>query len=117
MAARAGAGEMNTRVRFLRIQTGARKPQERDKAEDVFGEPVYVKWVWSHGEEALANYSAQMGQVATVTMRYTPTVNTQMRVTLEDEQALLGTDGGPFEIISINPVLNRRDFMELQVRR
>lgn len=117
MATRAGAGEMNTRVRFLRIQTGAKKPQERDKAEDVFGQPVYVKWVWSHGEESLANYSAQMGQVATLTMRHTQAVNAQMRVVLEDEEALLGTDGGPFEIISINPVLNRRDFMEIQVRR
>jgi hypothetical protein len=117
MATRAGAGEMNTRVRFLRIQTGAKKPQERDKAEDVFGAPVYVKWVWSHGEESLANYSAQMGQVATITMRCTPAVNSQMRVALEDEEALLGTDGGPFEIISINPVLNRRAFMEIQVRR
>lgn len=117
MAVQAGAGEMNTRVRFLRIQTGAKKAQELDKAEDVFGEPVYVKWVWSHGEESLANYSARLGQVATVTMRHTKAVNSQMRVVLEDEEDLLGTDGGPFEIISINPVLNRRDFMEIQVRR
>lgn len=117
MATRADAGEMNTRVRFLRIQTGAKKAQELDKAEDVFGESVYVKWVWSHGEESLANYSARMGQMATVTMRYTQAVNSQMRVVMEDEEELLGTDGGPFEIISINPVLNRRNFMEIQVRR
>ncbi len=117
MAVQAGAGEMNTRVRFLRIQTGAKKPQEREKAEDVFGQPVYVKWVWSHGEESLANYSARLGQVATLTLRHSPAINQRMRVVLEDEKALLGTEDGPFEIISINPVLNGRAFMEIQVRR
>ena len=117
MAARCEAGEMNTRVRFLRIRTGARKDLETDKAEDVFGGPVYVKWVWSHGEESLANLSAQLGQVATLTMRHSPLINSQMRVVLEDEAALTGTDGGPFEILSINPVLNQRAYMEIQVRR
>lgn len=108
---------MTTRVRFLRIQNGARKALDTDKAEDVFGQSVHCSWVWSHGEESLANYSAQLGQVATLTMYHSDKVNKMMRVVLEDEEALLGTSDGPFEIISINPVQNRQRFMEIQVRR
>lgn len=117
MAMEAGAGEMNTRIRFLRIQNGARRDIEPTAEADVFGEPVYCKWVWSHGTESLENYSLQLGQVAKLTMYYSPLINTQMRVVLEDEEALLGTDGGPFEIIGINPVLNQGRFMEIDVKR
>ncbi|MBR1821134.1 MAG: head-tail adaptor protein [Clostridia bacterium] len=108
---------MNTRVRFLRIVNGAKKVGEKPETVDVFGRPVYCSWVWSHGTEALDNYSAQLGQVATLTMYHTPRVSKDMRVVLEDEQALLGTENGPFTIISINPVQNRQRFLEIQVRR
>lgn len=117
MAMAASPGEMNTRVRFYRVQKGAKKDLELDKAVDVFGVPVYVRWVWAHGTEALENYSARLGQVATITMYDTPLINTQMRVVLEDEAALLGSSRGPFEIIDINPVLNQRNYLEIQVRR
>jgi hypothetical protein len=59
----------------------------------------------------------QLGQVATLTMYASPLITVDCRVTLVDEQTISGTNGGPFEIVSIDQVENRRRYMEIKVKR
>lgn len=118
MAKQANAGELNTRVRFIRQTKTINEngfPVNTD--EDVFGDVVWCKWVWAHGSEAFEHMRLQLGQVATLTMYASPLVTVDCRVQLVDEQALVGSDLGAFEIVSIDSVENRGRFMEIKVKR
>lgn len=118
MAKECNAGEMNTRVRFTRATKTINEngfPVHEDA--DIFGKPVHCKWVWAHGSETLEHMRLQLGQVATLTMYASPLVTADCQVTLVDEQTLVGTDNGPFEIVSIDSVENRRRYMEIKVKR
>lgn len=118
MAKECNAGEMNTRVRFTRATKTINEngfPVHEDT--DIFGKPVHCKWVWAHGSETLEHMRLQLGQVATLTMYASPLVTADCQVTLVDEQALVGTNNGPFEIVSIDSVENRGRYMEIKVKR
>lgn len=118
MAKQANAGEMRTRVRFTKpVKTINDNGFEVRENRDVFGKPVYCYWVWAHGSEVFEHRKNLLGQVATLTMYASPLVDQECQVTLEDELALTGTVGGPFEVISIDQVENRGRFMEIKVRR
>lgn len=118
MAKEANAGELRTRVRFLRVTPGINDNGfETEQSADIFGEPVYCKWVWAHGSEVFEHRKDQLGQVATLTMYASPLVTVDCRVALEDEEALTGANDGPFEIVSIDQVENRGRFMEIKVKR
>ena len=118
MAKQANAAELNTRVRFTRVtKTSNANGFAVQTTTDIFGQPVYCKWVWAHGSEVFEHRREQLGQVATLTMYATNLVTVDCRVTLEDELALTGAENGPFEIISIDQVENRGRFMEIKVRR
>lgn len=118
MAKQANAGELTTRVRFVRTTTTINEngfPVRTE--EDIFGEPVYCRWVWAHGSEVFEHMELKLGQVATLTMYATPRITVDCRVVLVDEQQLVGTDWGPFEIVSIDTVENRGRFMEIKIKR
>lgn len=118
MAKQANAGELNTRVRFIRQTKTINEngfPVHVD--QDVFGQPVRCKWVWAHGSEVFEHMRLQLGQVATLTMYATPLITVDCKVVLVDEQHLVGSDLGAFEIVSIDSVENRGRFMEIKVKR
>lgn len=118
MAKQANAGEMTTRVRFKRLTKGINANGFAEHAEvDVFGQPVYCKWVWAHGSEVFEHMREQLGQVATITMYWSPKVTPDCTVQLVDEQILTGTNSGDFEIVSIDGVENRGRYMEIKVKR
>lgn len=118
MAKQANAGEMRTRVRFTRpVKTINENGFEVRSDVDVFGKPVNCSWVWAHGSEVFEHRKNQLGQVATLTMYASPLVTPECQVVLVDERDLVGTDDGPFEVISIDQVENRGRFMEIKVRR
>lgn len=118
MAKQANAGELNTRVRFIRQTKTINEngfPVHVD--EDVFGEAVYCKWVWAHGSEVFEHMRLQLGQVATLTMYASPLVTVDCKVILEDEEELVGSNLGAFDVVSIDSVENRGRFMEIKVKR
>lgn len=118
MAKDVWAGELNTRINITRE---ARTINENGFAvhtsQDIFGQPVYCRWQWLHGAEALEAMKHQLGQVATLTMYHSPLIDTTCRVTLTDEQQLIGTNDGPFDIVSIDAVENQGRYMEIKVKR
>ncbi|MBQ8129995.1 MAG: hypothetical protein IJ175_07080 [Clostridia bacterium] len=118
MAKQANAGELSTRVRFIReTKTINENGFPVHEPRDVFGKPVYCRWVWAHGSEVFEHMELKLGQVATLTMYASPLVTVDCRVQLVDERALVGTDLGLFEIVSIDSVENRGRFMEIKVKR
>lgn len=118
MAKQANAGELNTRVRFIRQAKTINENGFPVHTEmDVFGEPVWCKWVWAHGSEVFEHMRLQLGQVATLTMYATPLVTVDCKVILEDEEQLTGANLGMFDVVSIDSVENRGRFMEIKVKR
>lgn len=118
MAKQANAGELSTRVRFIReAKTINENGFPVHVQQDIFGKPVYCRWVWAHGSEVFEHMRLQLGQVATLTMYASPLVTVDCKVILVDEQHLVGSDLGAFEIVSIDSVENRGRFMEIKVKR
>ena len=118
MAKQANAGELRTRVRFLKITKGANANGfATQQTVDIFGRPVYCRWVWAHGSEVFEHKKLQLGQVATLTMYATNRIDQECKVELVDEAALIGTDNGLFDIISMDGVENRQRYMEIKVER
>ena len=118
MAKTANAGELTTRVRFIKVAHTINENGFPVHTEtDVFGEPVYCRWVWAHGSEVFEHMELKLGQVATLTMYASPLITVDCRVVLVDELALVGTDLGPFEIVSIDSVENRGRYMEIKIKR
>ena len=118
MAKQVNAGDLRTRVRFYKVTKGVNENGFAvQTTTDIFEKPVYCHWQWRHGTEVYEHDKHQLGQEATLTMYASPKVDVECRVELVDEQALVGTNGGPFEIVSMDSVENRRRFMEIRVRR
>lgn len=69
---------------------------------------VWAKWVNVHGQEAWIAQTAQVGQAATVTIRYRSGVDTTCAV-------LKGSDR--WEIISVDNIQERNEYLELKVIR
>lgn len=111
MAKRANPGEMRTRV-TIEAYT---ETQDADgypvKAwVNVFGGARHTKWVNAHGTEAYEAMRLELKEPATLTMRYSPLITPQCRITKVG-------DTEPFEIISMNDVENRHEWLEIKVQR
>jgi head-tail adaptor len=113
MAKRASPGEMRTSV-FIEAYT---ETQDADgypvKAwANVFGggKRRHTKWVNAHGTEAYEAMRMELKEPATLTMRYSPLITPQCRI------KKVG-DTEPFEIISMNDVENRHEWLEIKVQR
>lgn len=118
MAKRANAGEMNARVRFVNIVSGTNENGFNTLEEtDMFSKPVWVKWVWAHGwsrgSEVFESMKNKQNQSATITMYYSPKINTRSYVYLISE----GEDARPFEVVSIDFVDEKRRYAEIKLRR
>jgi len=79
---------------------------------NVFGDGQYYrcKWVNAFGNEVLEALKAQVKELATLTMRYSPKI-TPTCLIYRDE------DPHPYEVISVNNVQDRRAWLEVKVRR
>ena len=110
MAKRANAGDLRTLIIVERLN----EAQDADgypvrEWVNVFGQGEYrVKWVNAHGTEVYESMSLDLREPATLTGRYSPLITPQCRIT---------KDGEPYEIISIDDVENRHQWLEIKVQR
>ena len=117
MASRTTAGEMRTRVMiFDHRPAGSEGLDENgfplaDKVNVLGdGRTVHCKWVNAHGGEVYEARQAGVSESATLTMRYTPLVTTTSEIYREGDRR-------PYEVISINDVLDRHVWLEIKVQR
>ena len=75
---------------------------------------IRCKWVSAHGKEVNENDRLGLGQIATVTMRYTPKITPRCCVWKEAEAQ---TDANAWEVVSVNDPEDRHAFLELTLRR
>jgi SPP1 family predicted phage head-tail adaptor len=105
------SGQMNTKITVKALtQTQDSDGYSVEVWTDVFGEQVWCKWVNAHGTEVFEGLREDLKEVATITMRYSNRVD--QRCLIYHEQ-----DPKPYEIISINNVMDRRRFLEIVVKR
>ena len=115
MARMAGIGEMRTRVVVRRLKTGIDEDGFKTVArEDVFPGPVWCKWVWAHGAEALENMRTQMTQTATLTMHYTGRITPRCQIWRAGEA---DDESAAWDVVSVNNVEDRRQYLEVQIRK
>lgn len=117
MAKSARAGEMRTRIIIKTLMTSEHTDSEGNPIEewhDLFGAPVWCKWVYAHGDEVYEGMRLNIGQMATITMRYTPKVDVRCRIwkagdTQDDDHA--------WEVVSINNPEDRNQFLDIELKR
>lgn len=104
-------GQMRTRITIKKLTESVDSdgfPVET--WTDVFGAQCWCCWQNAHGQEVFDNLRLDLKEVATITMRYSPLVDVRCRV-------FYGSDTTPWEIISIDNVMDKNRFMEMTVRR
>ena len=117
MAKSVMAGEMRTRITVQKLTTGT----------DADGYPtatwanvlagtgmIHCKWVGAFGSDVLENKRVELGQTATITLRYTSLIDQRCRVFHENDAQ---TDVNAWEIISVNDPDDRHAFLEITLRR
>ena len=72
------------------------------------------KWVSAHGTDVVDNMRNELGQVATITCRFTSLINQQCRVWYENEAQ---TDANAWEIISVNDPEDAHKYLEITLKR
>lgn len=110
MAARANAGEMRTKITIKNPVYSIKDGFSREEFVDAFSRPVWCKWVNAHGSEVYQAAELRLREPATITMRYSPRVTVKSRI-------WRGSDAEPYEVISINNVNDRCEFLEIKVQR
>lgn len=114
MAKSASIGEMRTRITVKLPTKGVDTDGFATETDaDVFGGKVWCKWVYQHGSEVFENMRLGLGEVATITMRYSSLVTPRCKVWREGESAAADA----WEIVSIDNVEEARRFLEIKVRR
>lgn len=110
MAARAGAGEMRTKITVKNPEYSIIDGFSQEEFKDVFSRPVWCKWVYAHGSEVYEAAAQRLREPATITMRFSPLVTAKSRI-------WRGNDPTPYEVISLNNVNDRGEFLEIKVQR
>lgn len=109
MAKYANAGGLRTPIKFIRIK----------RSKDADGYPVEVevevlktkcKWVNVHGTEVFTAMQQQLREPATITMRYSPLINSKLII-------YKSIDPDPYEVISIDDIEDRHVWLEIKVQR
>jgi head-tail adaptor len=72
------------------------------------------KWVSAHGSEVMENNRLGLGQVATITLRYTSLITPRCRVWYEADAQ---TDANAWEVVSVNDPEDRHAFLEITLRK
>jgi len=100
-------GELDTKITLHRrtVTTGAGGFQ---KPALVKIDDVWSKWTNVHGQEAWIASSVQANAAATVLIRY----NSQI-----DPTCVVEKEGQYYEIVSLDDIQNRHEYIELKVKR
>jgi len=117
MAKTAGAGEMRTRITVQALTAGldADGVGTETWANVLTGTSMFrCKWVSAHGTDVMENKRVELGQIATITLRYTALINQRCRVFYESDAQ---TDVNAWEIISVNDPEDRHMFLEITLRK
>lgn len=119
MAKEASAGEMRTRITVNLVTAGSdAEGFPTETLTNPFGGQVKCKWVNAHGKDVMENNRLEQGQVATITMRYTPLLTVNCLVWHESET---GTAAEPkanaWTVISVNDPEDRHRFIEATLQR
>lgn len=117
MAKSAQAGEMRTRITIKALVISEETDSEGNTIKewrDLFGGKVWCKWVYAHGDEVYEGMRLNLGQLATITMRYTPAVNVRCRIWHEDDPQ---DDDHAWEVVSINDPEDKHKFLEIELKR
>lgn len=111
MSKSANAGELRTQIYFKqKIRETDEEGYSTETESDVFGRAVYAKWVNAHGSESFTALQLQLREPATITCRYSPLINERLDV-------YKGSDPTPYEIISIDNVEQKDQWLEIKVQR
>ncbi len=113
MSKSANSGELRTPVYFKRLEKqGDNEGYVKDTEVNIFGEGkcVRAKWVNAHGTDSFVALQMKLREPATITCRY----STKIKV---DQIVYRGNDPKPFEIISIDNVEERNQWLEIKVQR
>lgn len=99
-------GELDTKISLYsrEVTTGAGGFQKPSLSE--IGE-VWAKWTNVHGQEAWIASSVQAKSAATVLIRYTNQI---------DATCVVEKEGQFFEIVSLDDIQNRHEYIELKVQ-
>lgn len=127
MAKFASAGRMRTSII---IEDRTKEPNSESKGyfaevwKNVFDVPagktnqaVFCQWKNAHGTESLEAYKYNLGDVATLTMRYSPLITPTCRIFKAEEKKKNKDTAIPFEIISIDDIDDRHEWLEVKIRR
>lgn len=115
MASRIDVGSMRTKVHFYDPNPyNSTTGQPMEDPVDVFGGSVWCKWVTQHGSTVFEDLQTETTDNATLTMHYSPLVNTSLYVTRKNK--ITGADER-YEIVSINDIEDRNQYMEVYVRK
>lgn len=128
MAKSAFAGEMRTKATIQRQVQVDRPNGYTERAwESIFPSPVWCKWVNSHGTEVFDALRLELGEVATLTMRYSPLVDIRCRVLHERDAAAVAAAPEAaredlarrlaYSIISLDNVEDKGEYLEIKLRR
>ncbi len=136
MSKNANPGELRTAVYFYKISRSTNDngfPVETE--ENVFTGAVMAKWVNYHGSEVWTAMQLNLKDPATLTVRYSPLINERLIVykaseyteaqkagdDLEGDAAAAkiqdALDAIKYEVISIDDVQNRHEWMEVKIQR
>ena len=115
MASRASIGEMRTRIVVRRLKTGIDADGfEVIEREDVYPGPIWCKWVWAHGAEALENMRTQMVQTATLTIHYTGRIDARCQVWRAGQADDMDE---AWDVVSVNDVEDAHKYTEVLIRK
>ena len=114
MAKTATAGEMRTRITVQSLTNGVDADGYPTTTWTNVIATLRCKWVGAFGSDVLENKRVELGQTATITLRYTPLIDQRCRVFHENDAQ---TDVNAWEIISVNDPEDKHAFLEITVRK
>ncbi len=120
MSKYANAGELRTPI-IVEADVGAGDGEgyKTERWTNVFGpdKTTRVKWVNAHGAEVFEAMRLDLNEPATLTARYSPLITSQCRILKVSDINSEDKENLYYEIISIDDVENRHEWLEIKVKR
>ena len=120
MSKYANAGELRTPIIVeADVGTGDGEGYKTECWTNVFGadKTIRVKWVNAHGAEVFEGMRLDLNEPATLTARYSPLITSQSRILKASDKDSEDREKLYYEIISIDDVENRHEWLEIKVKR
>jgi head-tail adaptor len=106
-------GDLRTQIEIKSpTSTTGSNGYEQKEWKNVFGEGVYThcKWINVHGIEVYEAQKIGLKEPATITLRYSSKITPVCQIYKKG-------DAVPFEIISVNDIMDRHVWLEIKVQR